>query len=88
MLALHGLFVRRDDITMLPTYDSIVVDLLRVQKDIVSYEQVPMAEAVSRAGFVRIVDIACSPPQSTDKGIEGRYFPAGDEDTHDSTYSR
>jgi hypothetical protein len=73
---------------MLPTYDSIVVDLLRVQKYIVSYEQVPLADAATRTGFVRIVDIACSPPQSTDKGIEGRYFPAGDEDTDDSTYSR
>jgi hypothetical protein len=88
LLALRGLFVVRDDIKMLPTYDSIVVDLLRVQKDIVSYEQVPLDRACSRAGFVRIVDIARSPPQSTDKGIEGRYFAAGDEDIHESTYSR
>jgi hypothetical protein len=73
---------------MLPTYDSIVVDLLRVQKHIVFYEQVPPGGVVSGAGVVRIVDIACSPPQFTDKGIAGRYLPAGDEDTHDSTYSR
>jgi hypothetical protein len=88
MLALHGLFVRRDDITMLPTYDSIVVDLLRVQKDIVSYEQVPVAEAVSRAGFVRIVDIACSPPQFTDKGIAVRYIPQEMKIPHEPNYSR
>ena len=73
---------------MLPTYDSIVVDLSRVQKHIVYYEQVPPARVASRDGFVRIVDIACSPPQFTDKGIAGRYMPAGDEDTHESTYSR
>ena len=81
-------FVLRDDIRMLPTYDSIVVDLLRVQKDILSYEQVPLERAGSGAEFVRIVDIARSLPQSTDKGMEGRYFPAGDEDTHESTNSR
>jgi hypothetical protein len=73
---------------MFHPYDSIVADLLRVQKYIVSYEQVPPPGVESGAGFVRIVDIGCSPPQFTDKGIEGRYFPAGDEDTHDSTYSR
>jgi hypothetical protein len=33
------------------------------------------------AGFVRIVDNVCSPPQLTDKGVAGRYIPAGDEDT-------
>jgi hypothetical protein len=39
-----------------------------------------------RVGFVRIVDIEDSPPQLTDKGIAGRYIPAGDKDTHESTY--
>jgi hypothetical protein len=73
---------------MLPTYDSIVVDLLRVQKHIVLYEQVASAAGVGAVEFVRIVDIAGSPPQFTDKGITGCYFPAGDEDTHDSTNSR
>jgi hypothetical protein len=87
ILAWASLYTR-DDITMLPTYDSIVVDVLRVHKDIVSYEQVPLDRAGSRAEFVRIVDIRRSPPQSTDKGSEGRYFPAGDEDIHESTYSR
>jgi hypothetical protein len=57
---------------MFHPYDSIVADLLRVQKYIVSYEQVPPPGVESGAGFVRIVDIGCSPPQFTDKGIEGR----------------
>jgi hypothetical protein len=57
-----------------------VVDLSRVQKHIVYYEQVAPADQVVGAGFVRIVDIACSPPQLTDKGIAGRYITAGDED--------
>jgi hypothetical protein len=43
---------------------------------------------VCDAEIVRIVDIPGSPPQFTDKGIAGRYIPAGDEDTHESTYSR
>jgi hypothetical protein len=71
-----------------PRYDSIVADASRVQKHIVFYQQVPAARANFRAGFVRIVDIADSPPQFTDKGIAGRYIPAGDKDTHESTYSR
>jgi hypothetical protein len=58
-----------------------VVNLPRVQKHIVYYEPVPKVEVVFGAGFVRIVDIACPPPQFTDKGIVGRYIPAGDEDT-------
>jgi hypothetical protein len=73
---------------MCPTYDSIVDAISRVQKYIVSYEQVAPAWGAFGAGFVRIVDIAGSPPQSTDKGITGRYIPAGDKDTHESTYSR
>ncbi len=72
---------------MLPTYDSIVEDVPRVQKHIVFYQQVALAGMVSRDGFVRIVDIAGSPPQFTDKGIAGRYVPAGDEDTNEPTYS-
>jgi hypothetical protein len=68
----YRLFVLRDDIRMLHPYDSIVVDLLRVQKYIVSYEQVPPPGVEYGAGLVRIVDIGCSPPQFTDKGIEGR----------------
>jgi hypothetical protein len=66
---------------MLPTYHLIVVDLPRVQKHIVLYELVPPVGVASRGGFVRIVDIACPPPQFTDKGIVDRYIPAGDEDT-------
>jgi hypothetical protein len=85
---LGGLLILRDDITAHPTYDSIVVDLSRVQKHIVYYEQVPPAGVASRDRFVRIVDIASSPLQFTDKGIVGRYIPAGDEDIHESTYSR
>jgi hypothetical protein len=73
---------------MRPTYHSIVVDLSRVQKHIVSYEQVAPANRGVGAGFVRIVDIAGSPPQLTDKGIAGCYVPAGDKDTYDSSYSR
>jgi hypothetical protein len=73
---------------MRPTYDLIVVDLFRVQKHIVSYEQVAPADRVGGVRFVRIVDIAGSPPQSTDKGIAGRIVPAGDKDTYESTYSR
>jgi hypothetical protein len=57
-----------------------VVDLSRVQKHDVYYEQVAPADGVPGAGFVRIVDNGCSPLQSTDKGIAGRYIPAGDED--------
>jgi hypothetical protein len=38
--------------------------------------------------FVRIVDIAGSPPQLTDKGIARRWTAAGDKDTYESTYSR
>jgi hypothetical protein len=73
---------------MHPTYDSIVEDVPRVQKHIVSYEQVAPVGIVFEARFVRIVDIADSPPQLTDKGIAGRYVPAGDEDTDEPTYSR
>jgi hypothetical protein len=73
---------------MLHTKDSIVVGASRVQKHVVLYEQVPAAKTLSKAGFVRIVDIAWSPQQFTDKGIAGRYIPAGDKDTHESTHSR
>jgi hypothetical protein len=73
---------------MHPTYDSIVEDISRVQKHIVFYQQVASVEMVFRGGFVRIVDIPGSPRQFTDKGIAGRYMPAGDEDTHEPTYSR
>jgi hypothetical protein len=73
---------------MHPTYDSIVEDASKVQKHIVLYEQVASAPSALDAGFVRIVDIAVSPPQFTDKGIAGRYIPAGDKNTHESTYSR
>jgi hypothetical protein len=38
--------------------------------------------------FVRIVDIAGSPPQLTDKGIARRWTAAGGEDFYESTYSR
>src|ERR1700742_2422513 len=85
-MGLDGLFVLRDDIPMFPTYYSIVVDLSRVQKHIVCYEQVVPFERV-RADFVRIVDIAGSPPRSTDKGIAGCYVPAGDKDIYEPTYS-
>ena len=71
---------------MFPTYHSIVVDLSRVQKYIVCYEEVAPSERV-RNRIVRIVDIAGSPPQSTDKGIAGCYVPAGDKDIYESTYS-
>jgi hypothetical protein len=65
-----------------------VDNALRVQKDIVSPEPIaPRRPMAFRTGFVRIVDIADSPPQFTDKGIAGRYIPAGDKDTHESTYS-
>lgn len=73
---------------MRPTYDSIVEDVSRVQKHIVFYKQVAPAGMTFKAGFVRIVDIADPPPQSTDKRIAGRYIAAGDEDTHESTYTR
>jgi hypothetical protein len=66
-----------------PSYDSIVVDLSRVQKHIVLYEQVPAGGMAFAAGFVRIVDNASSPPQLTDKGVASRYIPAGDEDIHE-----
>jgi hypothetical protein len=65
-----------------------VEDVSRVQKHIVFYQQVAAAEKVSGGEFVRIVDIAGSSPQSSDKGIAGRYMPAGDEDTYEPTYSR
>jgi hypothetical protein len=65
-----------------------VDNALRVQKDTVFSEQiVPRRLMAFRTEFVRIVDIADSPPQFTDKGIAGRYIPAGDKDTHESTYS-
>jgi hypothetical protein len=60
----------------------------RVQKDIVFYEQVAFAGAIFETRFVRIVDIAGSPPQLTDKGIAGHYVAAGDKDIHESTHSR
>jgi hypothetical protein len=63
------------------TYDSIVVDPFRVQKHIVYYERDPAGGVGSVAGFVRIADNACSPPQLPDKGFAGRYIPAGDENT-------
>ena len=72
---LTGLFVLRDDNTMFPTYDSIVVDHFRVQKHILLYEQVPLATEILGVKFVRIVDIPCSLPQLTDKGIAGCYNP-------------
>ena len=65
---------------MRPTYHSIVVNLSRVQKHDVSYERVPAGGIVFVAGVVRIVDNACSSPQLTDKGVAGRYIPAGDQD--------
>jgi hypothetical protein len=64
---------------MHPTYHSIVEDASRVQKHILLYEQVALPW-LPEAGAVRIVDIAVSPPQLTDKGVVGRYVPAGDED--------
>jgi hypothetical protein len=69
---------------MHPTYHSIVEDAARVQKHILLYEQVALSR-LSEAGAVRIVDIAVSPPQLTDKGVVAamsrqRYVPAGDED--------
>jgi hypothetical protein len=72
---------------MYPTYDSIVDNLCRVQKDIVFYEQVASAGPAFESGFVRIVDIAGSPPQLTDKEVAGRYVPAGEKDIHESTHS-
>jgi hypothetical protein len=68
---------------MHPSYHSIVVDLSRVQKHIVLYEQVPAGGVDFAAGFVRIVDNASCPPQLTDKGVESRYIPAGDEISHE-----
>jgi hypothetical protein len=65
-----------------------VEDASRVQKHIVLNEQVAPVVSAVEAGVVRIADIAVSPPQSTDKGIAGRNIPAGDQNTHESTYSR
>jgi hypothetical protein len=73
---------------MLPTYHLIVVDLPRVQKHIVLYEVVPHFGAGAGAGFVRIVDNACSPPQFTDKGIVVRYIPQEMKIPHEPNYSR
>jgi hypothetical protein len=70
------------------TYDSIVADASRVQKHIVLYVHLAWEPSARMAKFVRIVDIAVSPPQFTDKGTAGRSMPAGDEDTYESTYSR
>jgi hypothetical protein len=64
-----------------------VVNLFGVQKDIVFYEQVASLGGKGAARFVRIVDIAGSPPQLTDKGIAGRYVAAGEKDIHEPTYS-
>ena len=71
-----------------PTYDLIVVDGFRVHKHIVFYEGVAAVRAIFEGGVVRIVDMADSPSQFTDKGIVSRYIPAGEADTDESTYSR
>jgi hypothetical protein len=65
-----------------------VADASRVQKHIVFYEQVAAARTAFQDDFVRIVDIADSSPQFTDKRIAGGSMPAGEEKTDESTYSR
>jgi hypothetical protein len=52
-----------------------VVDLFRVQKDIVLYERLTPLKLYFEAGFVRIVDIEGSPRQFSDKGIAGMVDP-------------
>ena len=70
-----------------PTYHSIVEDASRVQKHNVLNQEVTLGSSAFAIGIVRIVDIAGSPSQSTDKGIAGCYVPAGDKDIYESTYS-
>jgi hypothetical protein len=52
-----------DDFRYTPRYDWIVDTACGVQKDIVFYEQVVPVRTAPQGGFVRIVDIASSPPQ-------------------------
>jgi hypothetical protein len=73
---------------MHPTYDSIVEGASRVQKHIVLNEQVASAVSALEAGFVRIVDIAGSSPQLTDKGIVAARSRLEKKIIHESTYSR
>ena len=73
---------------MYPTYHSIVEDASKVQKHNVLNQEVTLGSSASAIGIVRIVDIAGSPSQSTDKGIAGPSIPAGDKDTHEPTHSR